>query len=71
VDGFDWKLARHALVATPELRWADGRVEKMDALERPQLVFENGEPIALLCAAAARRDRDGSFNVQIPLKPPP
>lgn len=67
-DGFDWKLAKHALVATPELKWADGRVEKQDRLERPQLVFENGEPIALLCAAVVRKDRNESFNVQIPLK---
>lgn len=68
-DGFDWKLAKHPLVATPALiRWADGHNEKLTALERPQLVFENGKPIALLCAAAATKDRDGSFNVQIPLK---
>jgi hypothetical protein len=68
-DGFNWKLAKHALVSTPEVKWADGRVQKMDALERPQLVFENGEPVALLCAAAERKGRDGSFNVQIPLQP--
>jgi hypothetical protein len=68
VDGFDWKLARHALVTTPELKWADGQMQKMDALERPQLLFENGEPIALLCAAAEFKGRDGSFNVQIPLQ---
>lgn len=69
MDGFDWKLAKHALVSTPEVKWADGRAQKMDALERPQLLFENSEPIALLCAAAERKGRDGSFNVQIPLKP--
>jgi hypothetical protein len=43
-------------------------VEKQDRLERPQLVFENGEPIALFCAATVRKDRNESFNVQIPLK---
>lgn len=68
-DGFDWKLAKHPLVSTPEVKWADGRVEKQDRLERPQLVFENGEPVALLCAAAVRKDRNESFNVQIPLQP--
>ena len=67
-DGFHWKLASHPLVATPEVKWADGRTVKLDALERPQLLFENGEPIALYCAAADRKGRDGSFNVQIPLK---
>lgn len=67
-DGFDWKLAKNSLVATPEVKWADGRMQKMDALERPQLLLENGEPVALLCAAAERKGRDGSFNVQIPIQ---
>lgn len=67
-DGFDWKLAKHAFVSTAQVNWSADGVQKMDALERPQLVFEKGEPIALLCAAAERKGRDGSFNVQIPLK---
>ena len=69
-DGIDWKLALHPLVATPEVTWADGRKQKLDALERPQLLFDNGVPIALLCAAADAKGRDGSFNIQIPLKAP-
>ncbi len=68
-DGLDWRLAKHPLVATPEIAWADGRQQKLDALERPQLLFENGQPIALFCAAADAKGRDGSFNLQIPLKP--
>ena len=43
-DGLDWKLAKHPLVATPEITWADGGKQKLDALERPQLLFENGSP---------------------------
>jgi hypothetical protein len=70
-DGFDWKLAQHPLVATPEVRWADGRKQKLNALERPQVLFENGQPIALFCAAAEKPGRDGSFNIQIPLKSEP
>jgi hypothetical protein len=67
-DGFDWKLAKHPLVATPGLiTWADGHKEKLTALERPQLFFENGKPIALFCAAANNAGRYGSFNIQIPL----
>lgn len=69
LDGFDWKLAKHPLVATPEVTWADGRRQKLEALERPQLLFDNGVPIALFCAAADTKDRDGSFNLQIPLNP--
>lgn len=67
-DGFEWTLGRHALVTTPEVIWADGQVQKLNALERPQLLFEGGQPIALLCAAAERASRDGSFNIQIPLR---
>jgi hypothetical protein len=70
-DGINWKLSRHPFVANPStIRWADGHEEKFTALERPQVVFENGEPIALCCAAANNRERDGSFNVQIPLTMP-
>ncbi len=68
-DGFDWKLSSHPFVANPgSIRWADGHEETLTALERPQLVFANGEPIALCCAAANDTLRHGSFNVQIPLK---
>jgi hypothetical protein len=70
LDGSDWKLAKHPLVATPEITWADGRKQKLDALERPQLFFENGQPIALFCAGADAKGRDGSFNIQIPFKKP-
>jgi len=70
VDGIDWKLAKHPFVANPgSIRWADGHEENLTALERPQLVFENDEPVALCCAAANNKSRDSSFNVQIPLKP--
>ena len=68
-DGFDWKLSKHPFVANPgTIQWADGHAEKLTALERPQLLFENGEPVALYCAAAHNQSRDGSFNLQIPLK---
>ncbi len=47
-------------------RWPRALV---NTLERPQLLFENGAPTALFCAASDTKDRDGSFNIQIPLKP--
>lgn len=68
-DGFDWKLAKHPFVSTTEILWADGRRQKLDALERPQLWFENGKPAVLFCAAAEAAGRDGSYNVQILLAP--
>jgi hypothetical protein len=68
-DGFDWKLSQHAFVANPEsVRWADGRAAKLNSLERPQLLFEGGKPVALFCASADKPGRDGSFNIQIPLR---
>jgi len=68
-DGFEWKLGRHALVAKTEIRWADGRTQKLNSLERPQLMFgPNGQPQALLCAVDETSDRTHSFNVRIPLQ---
>lgn len=70
-DGFDWKLARHPFVTTPEMVRSDGTTVKLNALERPQLVFDaNSVPVALLCAGAYTADRVASFNVAIPLRRP-
>lgn len=66
-DGFSWKPAAHPLVSTLNLKWADGEGRKLMKLERPQLLFENGRPTVLFCAAAPEGKLDESFNVQIPL----
>ena len=58
------------MVSTLEIKWADGTIQKVDHLERPQLFLEKGKPIALLCASDIK-DENGilhSFNVQIPIK---
>lgn len=68
LDGLDWKLAKHPLVSTLNIKWEDGTVQKLEALERPQLYFENGVPVALLCAV--NENLGHSYNVQIPLKTP-
>lgn len=65
-DGLDWKLAKHPLVTDLNLNRADGTTLKLEALERPQLFFENGKPIALFCAV--NETLDHSYNVQVPLK---
>jgi hypothetical protein len=67
LDGIDWKLAAHPLVTTPRVVWADGVIQTLSALERPQLYCEEGRPAVLFCAAASQPDRVGSFNVAIPL----
>ncbi len=66
-DGFDWILSKHALVSTTMIPWKSGskRVEK---LERPQLLMENGKPIVLYCAVY---DGNDNYNVAIPLDSAP
>lgn len=67
-DGITWDLSQHPLVTTPEIAWEDGRKQKLAALERPQVLIENGVPVVMCCAAADNQNRDGSFNIQIPLR---
>ncbi len=70
-DGFDWRPAKYVFVSTPEIAWTDGTKKKLNALERPQLIFElDGRPCTLLCAGAYTSDRTRSFNVAIPLRRP-
>ncbi len=40
----------------------------LEALERPQVLFDNGVPIALFYAAGDSKSRDGGYNIQVPLK---
>ena len=70
VDGIDWHPSKHHEISDRTVTWADGTSETFDHLERPQVVIENGTPIALLCAAD-RIDEDNvrrSFNIQIPFE---
>jgi hypothetical protein len=69
-DGFDWRLAKHPLVATTEIVWKDGRRQRQHSLERPQLFFEDGRPAVLLFATDTDSRREHSFNVRLPLQPP-
>jgi len=66
LDGLDWKLAKHPLVSDLNIKWENGAIQKLEALERPQLFFENGKLVALLCAV--NETLGHSYNVQIPLK---
>ena len=68
-DGFDWHLAPFPLVSKTEVTWSDGRKEKLNSLERPQLVFDSsGNPMALLAAVDESAERTHSYNLRIPLK---
>ena len=62
----DWKPTENPLVSKLEIHWKNDTVQKVIALERPQLYMENGKPKALLCAV--NEIKEHSFNVQIPLK---
>jgi hypothetical protein len=69
VDGIQWKPAKHHEISDRTIKWKDGTTEQFDHLERPQVVIENGTPVALICAAD-RIDENKvrhSFNLQIPL----
>ncbi len=69
VDGFDWKLSAHPLVSSTEVTWVGGRKQKLNSLERPQLLFtDDGKPAALLAAVDEDASRPHSYNIQIPLK---
>lgn len=68
-DGIQWNKAKHFHISDRTITWDDGRIQQLDHLERPQVLFDNGKPIALVCAADTY-DEDNvrqSFNVQIPL----
>ncbi len=65
-DGMNWSLAENPLVSRLEINWENDTIQKVLALERPQLFIENGKPAVLLCAV--NEINDHSFNVQIPLK---
>jgi hypothetical protein len=49
-DGLDWKLAKHPLVCALNITWDNGITQKLEALERPQLFFENGKLGSVACA---------------------
>ncbi len=69
LDGLDWYEAPYKDVSELEITWEDGRYQKLDHLERPQLFIEDGEPKLLLCAADSLDENltRHSFNVQIPI----
>jgi hypothetical protein len=57
-NGMDWQLADPAKAYSRTIAWSDGGRETLGSLERPQLLFEDGEPAYLFAAAA---DGPGGF----------
>jgi hypothetical protein len=68
-NGLEWKLSAHPLVSPVEILWESGRRQKLNSLERPQLLFgPDGRPRSLVAAVDEEESRPHSYNVQIPLK---
>ncbi|WP_010134593.1 glycoside hydrolase family protein [Ochrovirga pacifica] len=69
-DGISWNKGKYFDISDRTVTWEDGTTTKFDHLERPQVYRENGEPVALLCAADTidANNVRHSFNIQIPLK---
>jgi hypothetical protein len=68
-DGIDWKPAKNYFISDRTIEWENGRKQQLLHLERPQLYFENGAPVTLLCAADTLDEKGvrQTFNVQIPI----
>ena len=70
-DGIDWKFQKIAY--SRSVVYEDGTKFTFGALERPQLLFRNGAPEALLVAAAdgpgGFRNAENTWNQLIKLKP--
>ena len=70
-NGINWLPVKEPLVSIPEIHWNNGEMTKLSHLERPQMLIENGKPVALFLAADNMNDytKNGhTFNVHIPLK---
>ncbi|MEM6697856.1 MAG: glycoside hydrolase family protein, partial [Bacteroidota bacterium] len=69
-DGINWNKAKYFDISERMVTWEDGKTQQFTHLERPQVLVENGEAIALMCAADTLDENNvrHSFNVQIPLK---
>lgn len=70
-NAIDWKPSLIPLGFKREIIWEDGKIQKLEAMERPQIFFDaNRKPIVLLCACVFEGDknREFSFNLQIPIR---
>ncbi|RED95960.1 glycoside hydrolase family protein [Marinoscillum furvescens] len=69
-DGINWNQAKYFEISDRTVTNEDGSSYQFDHLERPQVFIEDGEPVALLCAADTidANNVRHSFNIQIPLK---
>lgn len=71
-DGINWSIADNPKAYSRSLAWDDGSVATLGSLERPQLLFQDGQPTHLFAAAAdgpgGFRNATNTWNVLIPLR---
>ena len=71
-NGLDWKPTEKPLISTTEISWADGKKQKLNSLERPQLwrseSERGGKEAVLFCACDETKERTHSFNLAIPVE---
>lgn len=66
-DGIHWEQLGNSCI-TREFTLSDGSVVEYDRVERPQILFQNGEATTLFCGVKPNGDEHDSFNIQIPIK---
>jgi hypothetical protein len=66
-NGLHWTAAAHPAVLGKRFKWADGSMSAKN-IERPAMLFDGEEPIALFGATDGYPKTGVSCNVQIPLK---
>lgn len=71
-DGVRWELAANPKAYSRTVRWSDGTVTTQGALERPQLLFQDGRPTHLFAATGdgpgGFRAASNTWNLVIPLR---
>jgi hypothetical protein len=65
-DGHEWEPSKPVLISKTTILWSDGKNEKVERLERPQIWLKDGQPAMLFLAV---KEGDNSYNVHIPLAP--
>lgn len=64
-DGFNWSFSESSVHISLELLWENGEKQRLKRLERPNIFFEQGNPVKIDFACLT--EDDVSFCVHIPL----
>lgn len=67
-DCINWEPTKEPLAIRTEVEWKDSGIDKVNALERPQLLMEEGHPTAIFLACASDKKRSKTSNIHIAIK---